>query len=78
MKIVLGMVVGFFAVALTCLTCCIVAIPYVGSVILLPLTVFMQAYPLYFIEQFGPTWNVFSPAKPPPLKDTAPYPGEGI
>ena len=40
-----------------------VAIPYVGTVILLPLFVFAEAYPLYFIEQFGPEWQVF-PQKP--------------
>lgn len=59
MKIAIGMIVGFCAFAALCLTCCLAAIPYVGSVILLPLSVFGQAYPLYFIEQFGPSWRVF-------------------
>jgi hypothetical protein len=58
-KIVLGMAVATIAFAATCLTCCIVAIPYVGTVILLPLFVFLQAYPLYFIQQFGPEWQFF-------------------
>jgi hypothetical protein len=31
-----------------------------GSVILLPLLVFSQAYPLRFLEQFGPSWRLFS------------------
>jgi len=70
MKILIGFVVGLLAVAATCLTCCIALIPYVGAVILLPLTVFKQAYPLYFIEQFGPSWRVFPPDKPPPVADT--------
>lgn len=62
-KIVIGIAVGAIAMATMCLTCCIVAIPYVGTVILLPLLVFVQAYPLYFIEQFGPDWKIFD-AKP--------------
>ena len=59
MKFLISWVVGFLAIAAMCLTCCLAMIPYVGSVILLPLTVFGQAYPLYFIEQFGPEWRVF-------------------
>jgi len=74
MKIVIGLVVGVLAMMATCLTCCIAVVPYVGSVILLPLTVFMQAYPLYFIEQFGPSWRVFPPDKLPPATDpTTPF-----
>lgn len=64
MRVVIGLVVGFLALTATCLTCCIALIPYVGSVMLLPFTVFEQAYPLYFIEQFGPSWCVFPPDKP--------------
>jgi hypothetical protein len=58
-KILLGMAIGVIAFTAVCLTCCIAAIPYVSSVILLPLFVFMQAYPLYFIQQFGPEWQFF-------------------
>ncbi len=74
MKIVLGLAVGVLALMTTCLTCCIAVIPYIGSVILLPLTVFLQAYPLYFIEQFGPSWHIFPPDKPPTVMDsTTPF-----
>lgn len=70
MKVVIGIAVGFLAMGATCLTCCIVAIPYVGSVILLPLSVFMQAYPLCFIEQFGPKWQFFSSEPSTPFADS--------
>jgi hypothetical protein len=70
MKIGIGFVTGFVALIATCLTCCIALIPYVGAVILLPLTVFVQAYPLYFIEQFGPAWRIFPTDAPP--QDTDP------
>lgn len=55
----LGMVVGLIAVVVTCITLCIAALPYIGTVILLPLIVFNRAYVLAFIEQFGPNWQLF-------------------
>jgi hypothetical protein len=67
-KIVIGICVGLLGVVITCVTCCIPAIPYIGSVILLPLLVFGQAYPLYFIQQFGDDWRFFH-RLPPPLPD---------
>src|SRR5262249_1882027 len=48
-RVVLALVVGLLAGTVTCLTCCVAAIPYLGSVILLPLLVFSQAYPLCFL-----------------------------
>lgn len=74
MRIVLGIAVGIIATVAMCLTCCIVMIPYIGTVILLPLYVFMQAYALHFIEQFGPDWKVFvyDPPLSPPMMATGP------
>ena len=45
---------------LTCATCCIAAIPYVGTVILLPLYVFYYAYTLLFLRQFGPEYDAWA------------------
>ncbi len=59
MKMLLGIAVGIAAVIATCLTCCIAALPYIGTVILLPAFVFMRCYTLYFIEQFGEPWRLF-------------------
>ena len=39
--------------AVTCATCCIAAIPYVGTVILLPIPVTLGAFSLLFLRQFG-------------------------
>ena len=44
----------------TCLTCCITLIPYVGTVLLLPIPVFFAAYALEYIQQFGDDWQFFS------------------
>src|SRR5690348_707359 len=60
-----------------CLTCCLALLPYVGTVILLPVFVFLRSYGLRFISQFGPDYDVWaihveavplSPPTPPPLQ----------
>lgn len=66
MKIALSVGVGLIAVLATCITCCIAALPYIGTVILLPLFVFMRSYPIFFIEQFGPEWRFVQLPEPPP------------
>jgi hypothetical protein len=75
-KVLLALVVGLLAGVVTCLTCCVAAIPYLGSVILLPLLVFTQAYPLCFLEQFGPSWRLFSRRRPF-IEDEEGYASEG-
>jgi hypothetical protein len=66
----LGLGVATAMATLMCLTCCIAAIPYVGTVILLPIYVFVQAFSLFFIKQFGPDYDVWGAlpqsAVPPP------------
>ena len=49
----------------TCATCCIVAIPYVGTVILLPVFVLLRSFSLLFLRQFGPDYDVWANFMPP-------------
>ena len=56
-------------VTLTCLTCCLAALPYVGTVFFLPFLVFVRSYSLYFMEQFGPQWTFFTDAPEDELED---------
>jgi hypothetical protein len=46
-----------------CITCCIgfliLAIPYINAVVLLPVSYAMRAFPVEFLEQFGPEYQVF-------------------
>lgn len=58
-SIVLGVAIAIGAIMVTCLTCCIAAIPYVGTVIMLPLFVFMRSFGLLFLRQFGPDYDVW-------------------
>ncbi len=59
MKIVLAIAIGILALLGTCLTCCCVILPYIGTVILLPLFVFHRSYSLCFLEQLGEGWRIF-------------------
>ena len=73
--LLLGVAVVVISCAVACATCCIAAIPYVGTVILLPIPVTLAAFSLLFVRQFGPdydVWAEFIPAEflpvlmPPP------------
>jgi len=58
MKLVLTVAAGLIVVLGTCCTCCLLALPYLGSVAFLPLWVFFRSYSLYFLEQFGEDWRL--------------------
>jgi hypothetical protein len=45
---------------LTCLTCCIAGLPYVSSVVFLPALVWLLAFKLLFLRQFGPDYDVWA------------------
>ncbi len=67
MKLVLGIAITALALVATCATCCIAGLPYIGTVVLLPLIVFQRCYTLYFLEQFGDDWRFF-PAEDEPVE----------
>jgi hypothetical protein len=64
-QIVIWMVIGFIGLAICligfclCCSCCLLFIPYIGTVILLPLFAFKRAYSLFYLSQFGPQFDVF-------------------
>ncbi|HEX5399528.1 MAG TPA: hypothetical protein VFY06_10820 [Verrucomicrobiae bacterium] len=80
-QIVLSMAIGIIVLGAVLITCCIagclMAIPYLGTVLLLPVLVFKQSYALYFLRQFGPDYDVFPPEFPAPPQ-TAPPMQSGI
>ena len=63
MKILLGFAIITISTICCCCTCCIAAIPYIGTVILLPLVMFNRCYSLFFLEQFGDDWTFFECSK---------------
>jgi len=58
--IVLALATAVIACLVTCATCCIAAIPYVGTVILLPIFVLLRSFSLLFLRQFGPDYDVWA------------------
>jgi hypothetical protein len=72
--IALGIASGIAACTTILATCCIALIPYIGTVILLPIFVCLRGFGLRFIRQFGPDYDVWAaipeaspPAIPPPV-----------
>jgi hypothetical protein len=41
-----------------CLLGCALAVPYLGTVALLPMLVFFRLYTVYYLEQFGPEYRI--------------------
>jgi MFS family permease len=63
--LLLGVAALMISCSVTCGTCCIAAIPYVGTVILLPIPVMLGAFSLSFLRQFGPEYDVWAGFMPP-------------
>ncbi len=65
--LLLGMGAGMAVMLATILTCCILgciaAIPYVGTVALLPVPVFFRMYSVHYIAQYGPDLDLVTGAE---------------
>lgn len=63
--LVLSIAISLCVVVVVILTCCVagclLAIPYVGVVLLLPVHMFFRAYSAGYLAQFGDDWDVFRP-----------------
>jgi hypothetical protein len=74
-QIVLSWAIGLILLVAILITCCIagclMALPFIGTVLLLPVLVFRQAYPLYYLAQYGPQYNVF-PIQVEPVAPSVP------
>jgi hypothetical protein len=68
-QIVLCMAIGVIVLGAILITCCIAGclmiLPYIGTVLLLPVLMFKRCYSLYFLAQFGREFDVFPPTVPP-------------
>jgi hypothetical protein len=68
--IVLALATAIVACVATCATCCIAAIPYIGTVILLPVFVLLRSFSLLFLRQFGSDYDVWATFMPPEFLPT--------
>jgi len=70
-QIVLAMAIGAMTLVVVIATCCIagclLALPYLGTVLFLPVLVFSRAYSLHYLAQFGREYDVFPPSTSPPV-----------
>ena len=64
LTIVIGVLVLFAILVTCCIAGCLMVLPYLGTVVLLPVLVFERSYSIYYLAQFGPPYDVFPPAPP--------------
>jgi hypothetical protein len=63
--ILLAITTGLISCCAMCVTCCIAALPYIGTVILLPVYVLLRSFSLVFLRQFGPDYDLWASFRPP-------------
>ncbi len=71
-QIVLALAIGALVliaiIATCCIAGCVMLMPYLGTVLLLPILTFKRSYSLYYLAQYGREYDVF----PPPIVTTTP------
>jgi len=60
-----------FTCCLCFVGCCLLILPYIGTVMCLPILVFDRSYSLYYLQQYGSEFDVFKPASPPTVASPA-------
>jgi hypothetical protein len=67
-----GITIGIIIVVLAtcCVAGCLLGIPYLGTVLFLPVLVFLRSYSACFLAQFGPDYDVFRVVPAPHLSQT--------
>jgi len=66
LAVAIGVVVLAAVLATCCLAGCLMLIPYLGTVALLPVLVFRRSYSLFYLGQLGERYDVFRSASAPP------------
>ncbi len=55
----IGMIVLLAVLVTCCCAACFLAIPYIGTVLMLPILVWRRAYSLFYLAQYGPQFDTF-------------------
>jgi hypothetical protein len=79
-SIALVIAVGIVGAMVACFTCCIGGLPYISTVLLLPAIVWLAAYKLLFLRQFGDAYDVWAGVvvPPPPSEPLPPPPNPAV
>jgi hypothetical protein len=70
--IALGVAVLLVGVLTCCVGLCLFALPYVGTVLLLPVEILLFGYTLLFLRQFGSDWDVWTTLEAPAMQTSPP------
>jgi hypothetical protein len=65
-QVALAIGVAIIGAMVACFTCCIGGLPYISTVLLLPAIVWLAAYKLLFLRQFGDAYDAWAAVVPPP------------
>lgn len=65
LRIAIFIGVAILSVIACCFTCCIAMLPYIGTVILLPVLIYVKCFSLDCLAQFGPQYDVWTVDVPP-------------
>lgn len=70
-QIVLWIGIALLVIAFILCTCCIggilLAVPFIGTVVFLPVTISLRCYSLLYLAQYGPEFDLFAAQEPPPI-----------
>jgi hypothetical protein len=66
LRIALFFGLAIVSVIACCLTCCVGALPYLGTVAILPALIYVKCFTLDCLAQFGPEYDVWTTDVPPP------------
>jgi hypothetical protein len=65
LRIAIFIGVAILSLIICCATCCIGMLPYIGTVILLPVLIYVKCFTLDCLAQFGPQYDVWTVDVPP-------------
>ena len=65
LRLALFIGVAILSLIICCATCCVGTLPYIGTVILLPVLVYVRCFTLDCLAQFGPEYDVWTVDVPP-------------
>ena len=71
-QLVIGLAIFFCFLIIILCTCCVgclfLTLPFIGTVLALPIILFSRSYQLYYLAQYGAEFNIFTVSSfPPPL-----------
>ncbi len=72
--IVLTLAVAMAGMTVACLTCCVGGLPYISTVLLLPAIVWLAAFRLLFLRQFGEQYDVWATVGLPQIQSAVAEP----